>query len=127
MVEQRVRNRIIEYLELASSYEDQVACEAAAPYVNVPYDVINQWEDWVPADPRTVNTHLSVFSEAEVRALCDFQDVLDSVTAALPNNYPKVAEVQALPAWGRLRDAARTAGETFAVRGKMPEDDEVDQ
>lgn len=45
LVEQRVRNRIIEYLELAASFKEQLAYERNAPIANVAHEVINQWED----------------------------------------------------------------------------------
>lgn len=121
-----MRNRIIEYLDLAASYEQQAEYEATAPpFVNVPDEVINQWGDWVPIDPRTDAKHLSVFSAEEVRAMCEFQGVFDAVVRALPKDLPTIRDMQALPAWNHLRIAASKASEVFAVRGKMPEDDEV--
>lgn len=125
LVEQRIRNRIIEYLDLAASYEAQVEYQAAVPFVTVAYEVINQWHDSVPGDPRDVACNVGVFAADEVRAMCDFQAVLDGVADAVPNDYPPLADVQSLPAWGELRRAASTAGEVFAVRGKLSEDQEV--
>jgi hypothetical protein len=52
VVEQRVRNRIIEYLEPASSFEAQQQYERDVAIAHVPYELINQWEDWVHKDPR---------------------------------------------------------------------------
>ena len=52
VVEQRVRNRVIEYLELAASFQEQQEYERNAPIAHIPYEVINQWEDWVHQDPR---------------------------------------------------------------------------
>lgn len=53
IVEQRIRNRVIEYFEMVSSFAAQQAYEEMGPpFVNVPYEVINQWEDWIPNDPR---------------------------------------------------------------------------
>ncbi len=91
----------------------------------MPYEVINQWGDWVPTDPRTDTKHLSVFSVEEVRAMCEFQGVLDNVVKAVPNDFPTVSEVQGSPAWNHLRIAASKASKEFAARGKMPEDDVV--
>jgi hypothetical protein len=45
VAEQRVRNRIIEYLELAASLAAQADYDSAVPIAHVPYEVINQWED----------------------------------------------------------------------------------
>ena len=125
VVEQRVRNRIIEYFDLAASFEAQVDYETAAPFVNVPYEVVNGWQDWVPIDPRTDSSHLHVLSDYEIRAMCDYHVVWDVVSDAVPNDYPNLSIVQALPEWDALRRAASQARAVFAVRGKMPEDHEI--
>jgi hypothetical protein len=69
LVEQRVRNRIIEYLELASSFEAQREYERNVPIAHVPYEVINQWDDQVWTDPRENPYNLDIYDEAEVEAL----------------------------------------------------------
>lgn len=51
LIEQRVRNRIAEYLELAASFEDQRRDEQDVPIAYVPYEVINQWGDQVWKHP----------------------------------------------------------------------------
>lgn len=48
---QRIRSQIIEYLELASSFEAQRSYQSRVPIAQVPNEVIVGWEDWV-ADPR---------------------------------------------------------------------------
>ena len=98
MVEQRVCNRIIEYLDLAASYEEQTVHEnAGPPFVNVPYEIINQWGDWIVKDPRRDPRPLEVFSTDEVLAMCEFQSRLDLTVRAVSNDYPQTVEVQALP------------------------------
>ncbi|CAB5721081.1 Uncharacterised protein [Delftia tsuruhatensis] len=47
---QRTRNRIIEYLELASSFDAQTKYQASVPGVRVPNELLNQWEDWANGD-----------------------------------------------------------------------------
>jgi hypothetical protein len=125
VVEQRVRNRIIEYLELASSFEQQQEYEREVPIAHIPYEVINQWEDWVHKDPREDRDLPDVYDEAEIEAMRQFHTAWDDAASAVPNNYPPLSEVQALPAWDRLRDAAGSALSVFMRRGKMPEDHEV--
>jgi hypothetical protein len=125
VVEQRVRNRIIEYLELASSFEAQQEYERDVPIEHVPYEVINQWEDWVHKDPREDRDLPDVYDGAEVEAMCQFHAAWDDAASAVPNNYPSLSEVQALPEWSRLRDTARSALSVFMRRGKMSEDHEV--
>lgn len=125
VVDQRIRNRIIEYLELAASYEAQLAYEKAVPFLHVPYEVINQWDDWVPSPPQEMVNDLSVFSSVELRAIEDFHAVWEAAVAAVGDDYPRLSDVQALPEWYRLREQAEVALRIFERRGKLPEDDEA--
>jgi hypothetical protein len=125
VVEQRVRNRIIEYLELASSFEAQLQYERDVPIAHIPYEVINQWEDWVHKDPREDRDLSDVYDGAEVEAMCLFHAAWEAAASAVPNSYPPLSEVQALTEWDRLRKAARSAVSVFMRRGKMSEDHEV--
>ena len=70
VVDQRVRSRIIDYLELARSFEAQQEYERDVPIAHIPYEVINQWEDWVHKDPREDRDLSDVYDEAEVEAMC---------------------------------------------------------
>lgn len=126
LIEQRIRNRIIEYLELASSFEDQRRYEHDAPVAHVPYEVINQWGDQVWKHPSENPYRLDIYDAAEVEALVLYQEVLEAVARAVPDDYPGLTDVQAMPEWRLLRD---TAQHTFGVlmrRGKFPEDREID-
>jgi hypothetical protein len=125
VVEQRVRNRIIEYLELASSFEAQQEYERDVPIEHVPYEVINQWQDWVHKDPREGRDLSDVYAGAEVEAMCQFHAAWEFAASVVPNNYPLLSEVQTLPEWDRLRAAAASALSVFMRRGKMSEDHEV--
>ena len=115
----------MECLDLAASFEAQTAYEAAAPFVNVAYEVINQWGDAVPIDPRRDPSLYSFMSGDELQAMCDFQTVLDAAVAAVSDDYPSLREVHGLREWDKLRKAAETARATFAVRGVLPEDREA--
>lgn len=124
VVEQRVRNRVIEYLELAASFEAQQEYERVTPIAHVPYEVINQWEDWVK-DPRTDPDIADVYDGPEVEALCQFQAAWDAACAVVPDDYPSLSNVQSLAEWEQLRATAEAALSVFMRRGKMPEDHEV--
>src|SRR3954465_14083419 len=87
VIEQRVRNRVIEYLELAGSFQQQEEYERNAPIAHVPSEVINQWEDWVHQDQRR-DSSLSVYDKAEIEAMGQFQAAWEDAAAALPDNYP---------------------------------------
>jgi hypothetical protein len=126
LVEQRLRNRVIEYFELVGRSESQRDYVASAPaFVNVPYEIINQWEDWVPEDPRRSQALAAVYSPDEVQALRDYHGAWEIAADAIPDDYPSLAAVQALPEWEQLTEAAASAGSVFARRGKLPEDQEV--
>jgi hypothetical protein len=125
LVEQRVRNRVIEYLELAGSFEEQQEYERTVP-AHIPYEVINMWRDSVPKDPRGDSNVLGVYDEAEVEAMVQVEDAWDHAATAVPTGYPPLSQVQMLPEWGRLRDAASAALSVFMRRGRMSEHHEVE-
>src|SRR3954471_21497519 len=88
VVMQRIRNRIIEYLTLASSFDAQRAYQSRA-HIHVPNEVVNQWEDWV-RDPRDKGFAEPVFSRAEQDALAQFHKVWDRVAANTPDPLPNL-------------------------------------
>lgn len=128
VVEQRIRNRVIEWLELASSFAEQVeydrALRAGRVYPNVAYEVINQFEDWVSNDPRA-GGQLDVYPEAETLALGRVYAAWAVAADALPKDYPSIATAQALPEWGVLRSTAESALKArirdSAVKLRVPE------
>ena len=109
VIDQRLRNRVIEYLELASSFEQQRDYAKNVPMVNVPYEVINQWEDWVPAAPVRTADQLGVYSDPEVAAMMKFQAAWEQAADGLPDTYPSISEAQRLPVWLNLREEAECA------------------
>jgi hypothetical protein len=125
VVDQRVRNRVIEYFELAASFERQDECEKDVPIAHVPQEVINQWEDNFPGDLRTTRDLPPVYSPDEAEAILSFHGVWDSVAQALPDDYAALGAVQEMPEWNELCRAAASALDVFKRRGRMPEDREV--
>jgi hypothetical protein len=120
IVLRRVRNRIIEYLELASSFDSQREYQSRTP-VHVPDEIINQWEDWVQ-QPRDAVFESSVFSPDEQEAIAQFHQVWDAVATTTPKPLPNLEALFATADWRRLRDAALAGLRVFLVRGKLPED-----
>jgi hypothetical protein len=125
LIEQRVRNRIVEYLELAASFEDQRRYEQDVPIAYVPYEVINQWGDQVWRNPRENPYNGDIYDAAEVEALVRYQEFLEEVSRALPDDYPPLIDVQATPEWQLLRDTAEHALGVLMKRGKFAEDREI--
>ena len=125
LVEQRIRNRIIEYFELASSFEAQQQLERGS-IAHVPHEVINIWEDWNPVDQSVWPGRLAhPYSEDEIAAMQRFNQEWEWVCSNTPDPMPSLAETQALPAWRRLREAAAAALAVFSVRGRFSEDVEI--
>jgi len=118
---QRVRNRLIEYFELASSSERQRAYHARAP-VSVSSEIMNLWEDWYcePID------HYAgpVFSDDERAALESFDATWTTVAEHTPDMMPALSELLGTREWELLRRAASDALDVFLKRGRLREDEE---
>lgn len=125
LIEQRIRNRIIEYLELASSFEAQHAYQRDT-IAFVPAEMIDQWEDWNPVDQSRWPGRLAEpYSSDEIEAMHTFHAEWLWVVEHTPRPLPDLAAVQDDPAWDRLRQAAAAALSAFESRGRLPEDREV--
>ena len=123
LVLQRVRNRIIEYLELAASYERQRTYQRNVP-VNVVNEVINMWEDQVQPNWRDWLT-APVFSPAEQDAISYFCEVWTRVAEAIPDRWPELEKTIGTRDWEDLRHAAEQTVAVFADRGRFPEEVEI--
>jgi hypothetical protein len=121
---QLIRNRIIESLELASSFKAQRRYQIDVPIANVPAEVICNWEDQVDQD-RLEQYGPPVFSSEEIEAMRTFQQAWEVITGRLPRQLSTLEKTQELPEWDHLRDAAAKALKAFATRGKLSEDHEI--
>jgi len=125
LVEQRIRNRIIEYLELAASFEAQREYDANT-IAFVPAEVIDQWADWNPVDQSRWPGRLTdPYSAEEIEAMQTFHAEWSWVIGHTPRPLPELSELQEVAAWSRLRGAAKVALKAFQTRGRLPEDHEV--
>lgn len=114
--ERNTRPHVIEYLELASSYEAQRRYEAdVQDFVDVPREVIEIWADCFAIDPRK-REFTGAYSHEEVRAIREFHATWDAVATAMLPRCGTLSEVQALPEWERLRSSAEVALRSSAVR-----------
>lgn len=118
---QRVRNRLIEYLEVAASFEAQQAFLAQSPDLDVPNEIIQQWSDWVSPDWRS-ELITPVFSENEMVAIQQFQTIWQAIAEDLVQPLPALSILQQSPLWEKLRFCAAQTLRIFMTRGRLSEE-----
>ncbi|WP_217577839.1 hypothetical protein [Mesorhizobium sp. GbtcB19] len=124
LLNQRYRNQLIGYFEWVSSYDEQRRYQAAVPYVHVPNEAFNQWDDW--ASDGVLERYVEpVFSVEEQQALRNYRAVLNSVCDDTPQLLPPLEQLMETEPWERLRLAAKKALKIFMRRGTF--DWEVEQ
>jgi hypothetical protein len=123
LLDQRIRNRIIECLEIASSYDEQLKYEANVPIAHVPNEIINMWEDSVDRS-RLDEFAEPVYSPNEQAAIRRFHAVWEGATKDTPDRMPPLSKLIGTEPWERLRVAAQQALAEFRLRGKFNEDRE---
>ena len=122
LVAQRIRNRVIEHLELTASFEEQRTYQRSAP-IQVPNEIINGWEDLVRDD---VLEWFSgpVFTQDEQQAIREFHVTWESVVKDTPRDLPDLEALFETQPWERLRVAAEQALRLIHVRGRFGEERE---
>lgn len=124
LLKQRIRENIIDYLDIASSAEEQLDYERRVPIAHVPSEMINMWEDSVDAADFDWFAP-PVFSLAEREAIRSFHAVWDSVAAETPDPMPyTIAALIGSAPWDRLMRAAQRAAAIFHRRGRFSRDHE---
>jgi hypothetical protein len=121
---QRIRNRVIDYLELAASFEEQLDYQKNVPIAHVPDEIINEWDDCASLSfqPDFIEP---VFSASEQQAVRQFHAVWDAVANETPDPLPALESLQLTPEWIRLRDSAKVALSIFQIRGRLSDDVEL--
>ncbi len=126
LVMQRVHNRIMEHLELTSSFDAQREYQRNVPIADVPSEVMCIWHDDCVSAPIDAEHYPDpAFTQAERDAMAEYDRVSSDVCEATPKRLPPLEATLRLPQWRRLRDAAAKALVVFRVRGALPEDEEI--
>ena len=118
LIDQRVRNRIIEMLEWL------VECESTPPDLGM-NELINCWEDWVPIPAPTDFFSPPVFTSTENAQLHAVSQALDAFCIATPPSIQDGVKAISLPEWAAVISAAKVALNTMMQRGKMSEEKEL--
>jgi hypothetical protein len=118
VVNQRIRSRIAEYLEMLVAYESD-------PSLWSLNETINQWEDWVRSPASEDQFPAPTYTQSE----CTHLIAVDRAWLAFADVTPQslmdsVAEMKR-PEWGALVQSAREALDVFMQRGRLPEDHEM--
>ncbi|TCP29857.1 hypothetical protein [Sphingomonas sp. BK235] len=117
----RIRNNIIDYLELAASPAEQRAYECRISMAHVPDELIYRWEDLIPGADWNWYSEPE-FSSQEQEALKRFNRIWDSVADATPDPMPStVNDLLGTAIWQRLIDGASEALNVFKERGRLDE------
>jgi hypothetical protein len=119
IIQQRIRNRIFEYLEMVVEFESD----------HPPWDLnelVNQWEDWVRR-PCSVDTWPPpTYTCEEVAILMKMDSAWDSFCEATPGNIVDESAALRNPAWSNLVCAAAAALNELRKRGKLSEEQLAD-
>lgn len=118
LIEQRLRNRLIEWLELV------VESESSAPAYGM-NELLNDWQDWNGGPISEVTFPRPTYTRAEVDTLPAVQSTWNLFCEATPDTIRDEAAAKLLPEWRNFVRAARDALNAFSVRGKLSEDKEV--
>jgi len=122
VVLQTIRNRVIDDLELAASYDKQRQYQDAVRFVNVVTEMVCMWaNDHVPEGWRKWLLP-PVFTPEEIEAVARFDKVLNAVADAFQGQMPSLAEVIGTEPWERLRLAAEESLKVLQARGRLSEE-----
>ena len=110
---QRLRNRVIELLEMHSSFEDMAALGA--------FEMINTVDDWLPLEYSEVP---KVFSEKEKEAVSQFIEFAEVAAEATNSDTWDVEYFQGTEEWVRLSEFSKHALVIFEKRGRFSEETE---
>ncbi|MFT6555732.1 MAG: hypothetical protein ACJAZ5_002926 [Alloalcanivorax venustensis] len=121
VVDTRIRNRIMEYLQLVTSAAQQKDYQRRVPDVNVPTELICSWEDWMPVEEGAQEFAPPVYSAEECEAIERYGRSWEAIVAATPEEMPSLEEFIGMPEWERLKQAAEDALSAFQRRGVFEE------
>ena len=125
ILNQRIRNRIIEYLSLVSQpsqlreYQENVS-------VSVLNEVIQQWQDWVDIDNTSVYEQFTrpPFTSEEQVAILEYNEIWDKVIDNIPMEVNDIYQFIKTDDYKALSETAKSAYQIFSKRGFLDEERE---
>lgn len=116
LLEQRIRNRLIEYVEWVRDYERE-----SEPRLGMS-ELINQWEDFITRPICDANFPAPSFAVDEIEALKRLDNSWELLCSATPKHIGNDFEVFKMSEWAAFVACAVEAARVFHMRGKLPED-----
>jgi hypothetical protein len=118
VVEQRIRNRLMEYVGWVQEYE-----RTSGPRLGM-NELLNQWEDFITRPIDESNFPAPVFTRDEVSALNLMDAAWELLCSATPHDiaHDSDSEVFKLREWANFVSSTSEAVEVFYRRGKLSED-----
>jgi len=118
LVEQRIRNRIYEYLEGVVEYSRH-------PGAGDFNELINEWETWVDSPFLPRDFPPPAFSADEVTVLAITHEAWLAFADSTPQNIKDERATLSMPEWKAFVNACSAAIDVFQVRGRLREDAEI--
>jgi hypothetical protein len=116
VLEQRIRNRLIEYVEWVVEYQRE-----SEPRLGVG-ELLNQWEDFITRPICESNFPSPAFTADEIKTLKRLDDCWEQLCSATPKHIAHDCEVFEMGEWAAFVACAVEAALVFHMRGKLPED-----
>jgi hypothetical protein len=114
LVEQRIRNRIYEYVASVAEYP-------ASRGVWDLNELVNEWEMYVGDPFETQSFSAPAFTPNEVAAVAKVHAAWAAFAEVTPHKIEDEVQALRVPEWTVLVEACRNACSTFSVRGKLAE------
>ena len=112
----RMRERVVETLSLISSEGAQRKYQLAAPDVDVPAELFNQWDDFYFPDDEVFRQG---FRPAELEALRHFNDVIAEVSNEMPQKLPPLNLFIVSSSWCKLSEAASSTLRALSMKNAL--------
>ncbi len=124
VVSQRIRNRIMEYFDLASSKEALFEYQDNVKSVNILNELANQWEDWFSIEGFKKGWYVEpTYTKEECDALLSYHKLWDRVFDELPAEIETIEQFVNSNWWTRVQEKSKSGLAIFMKRGYFNEEE----